>query len=228
MRLLRTFSGRTNDWPGNDPPAKPTPASNRQTGHEPTPTHLPQVDHRDDYDLQGALLVTYSNGDVQELPLSGHIMHPALELRHAQQLVPVPAAPAAQPPQEPSTPPGERPQQGAAAAAPSQQQGEAVQLAVQAVQEPRLVRDGERPLHFGRVHVSSPKPVEVTLLNPTLVDALWAVTTEDAPAAYCRCGQYSVGSTILAVRVVQRGGLGVVQRCAGIASHLLYCVLCCA
>lgn len=34
-------------------------------------------------------MVRYANGDVQELSLSGHILHPALEVRHAQQLTPV-------------------------------------------------------------------------------------------------------------------------------------------
>lgn len=70
--------------------------------------------NQDDFSLQGQLLVTYANGDVQTLPLHGQVLHPALQVK--------PAA-----------------------------------------------------LAFGRVHVQSPKPLELTLSNPTTVDARWSV-----------------------------------------------------
>lgn len=60
----------------------------------------PPRDHREDYELQGSLVVEYANGDVQRLPLAAHVMHPALELRHAQQLQPPLASSPTPPPQE--------------------------------------------------------------------------------------------------------------------------------
>mmetsp|Transcript_3650 Transcript_3650/g.9844 ORF Transcript_3650/g.9844 Transcript_3650/m.9844 type:complete len:1159 (+) Transcript_3650:140-3616(+) len=47
-----------------------------------------KVEHREDYELSGHLVVHYSNGDTQQLRLSGRILHPALRLSHAQQLPP--------------------------------------------------------------------------------------------------------------------------------------------
>ncbi len=176
-----------------------------------------QVDHRDDFDLAGSLVVEYDNGDVQRLPLSAHIMHPALELRHAQQLRPASASAAAAPPSadgpssamdgqaESSAGDGAAAEQAAAAPAEARASGTGDASASSAEpassssaatatldgqekqqqQQQRLARDAAAPLDFGHVHVQRPKPLEVTLLNPTLVDALWAVSTVDQPPKYC-------------------------------------------
>lgn len=50
------------------------------------------------------------------------------------------------------------------------------------VLHPELQLRPPGPLRFGRVHTQSPKPLEVTLINPTGVDAAWAVTTATAAA----------------------------------------------
>jgi len=51
---------------------------------------------------------------------------------------------------------------------------------------PAYDRDLSMPLDFGLVHPQAPKSLEVTLLNPTLVDALWSATSGDGAAKYCK------------------------------------------
>jgi hypothetical protein len=56
------------------------------------------------------------------------------------------------------------------------------------------VRDTRAPLSFGRVHVQRPKPLEISLQNPTLVDALWAVTSGDHKPTFCEPGRESAAA----------------------------------
>jgi hypothetical protein len=51
---------------------------------------------------------------------------------------------------------------------------------------------------FGRVHISAPKPVEVLLSNPTLVDAKWYVT---APGVRPSTANLVVGGEAPEVRI---------------------------
>jgi len=78
---------------------------------------------RDDFTVDGQLLVSYSNGDVQPLPLTASILHPALEIKPTS-------------------------------------------------------------IQYGRVHVRSPKPVDIILSNPTGVDASWVVVQQNGRPKY--------------------------------------------
>lgn len=224
--------------------------------------------------------MTYANGDVQVLPLAGHIMHPALEVRHTQQLVQRPSSAEARtdpasasaataggragargPPRQsavgtaapstagalgptpatarastpgtsdpkrplsagqalglnvavsgagvaPGTPPLQTTQLAATTTSMFQDEGKvsmprpapgtvlfpAAKGAPPPAQTPNQVwsaapaveRRLDMPMDFGLVHPQAPKALEVTLLNPTLVDALWSATTTDGAAKYCK------------------------------------------
>ncbi len=97
MQDVTLYRGTTGVSEGLPAPGQPM----QPAGWEPGQIYLPPKDSidvdvqcspmsddhlREDYDVQGALVVEYANGDVQRIPLSAHVMHPALELRHAQQL----------------------------------------------------------------------------------------------------------------------------------------------
>ncbi|KAJ9523120.1 hypothetical protein QJQ45_023889 [Haematococcus lacustris] len=137
----------------------------------------PPADHqqqRDDYELNGALIVSYANGDEQRLPLTAHVLHPALALRHPQQTLGNNSQGRRQ-----LNGDDERPQHDAT---------EAHEQQAEHAGDPGASAPPAAPLRFGRVHVARPKPLEVTLLNTSLVDALWAATNANAldRPRYCR------------------------------------------
>ena len=123
----------------------------------------------EDFSLQGCLVITYANGDVQRLPLDGNVSHPALDLRR--------------PAVELHRPAGlelHRRPAGAASV---------------------LLGDS---LSYGRVHVGAPKPFEIMLCNPTLVDAAWTVTAAGVrPKTAAARGLPSSSGTAAAAGVVE-------------------------
>ena len=125
----------------------------------------------EDFTLDGRLIITYANGDLQTLPLEGSVIHPSLELRRPATGMPWASA------------------EGG----------------------------GRNVISYGRVHVGAPKPVEIMLSNPTLVDATWTVTAAGVrPKASVGQQQQADGSRVHEAEDEARFGPFIVKPAGGL------------